>query len=155
MAGLGAALDEARQAAHDVEIALASATQDAKKTDEQVEALEERLASVNTELSDIECKLSEGSHEEEQAERAASEGEAIVREMEVAIEAALARASERRQEVTLQLSVVTEKKVRLARVRERVTSTRGAVERLVRSHGELTSRVARLETELDDVSRQT
>src|SRR5437016_1209055 len=155
MTGLGAALDEARQAAHDAEIALASATKDEKKTDEQIGQLEDRLASVNAELADIEHKLAEGNHEQEEAERAAAEGEEILRETEAAAEGAIARAAEWREEVTKQLSVVTEKKIRLARVREQVASTRGTVERLTRSYAELTSRVARLEEDLDDVARQT
>src|SRR5206468_1446901 len=132
-----------------------SATKDEKKTDEQIAALEDRLASVNAELADIGYKLAEGNHEQEEAERSVAEGEEILRETEGAAEGALARAAEWRQEVTKQLSIVTEKKIRLARVREQVASTRGTVERLARSHGELVGRVARLETDLDDVARQT
>jgi chromosome segregation protein len=60
MSGLGAALDQARQAAHDAEIALVSAEKDQKKTDEQTTSLETRLAAMNAELADIGEKLAEG-----------------------------------------------------------------------------------------------
>jgi chromosome segregation protein len=153
--GLGAALDEARQTAHKAEIALASVTKDEKKTGEQITALEDRLASVNAELADIEHKLAEGGHEQEEAERTVREGEQILAETEVAAEGALARAAEWREEVTKQLSVVTERKIRLARVREQVAGARATAQRLTRSFDELTLRVARLEEDLDDVARQT
>jgi chromosome segregation protein len=155
MTGLGGDLDSARQAAHDAEIALASATKDEKKTDEQITALDERLASVNAELADIELGLAEGSHEQEEAERAVTEGEQVLKETESAAEGAIARAAEWREEVTKQLSVVTERKIKLARVREQVAGARGTAMRLTKSFDELTLRVARLEDDLDDVARQT
>ena len=57
--------------------------------------------------------------------------------------------------VAQQLSVVTDKKVRLARVREQVASTRSTVERLGRSHDELVGRISKLEDELTQISRQS
>ncbi len=155
MSGLGAALDEVRQSVHDAEIALVSAQKDQKKTDEQIVSIEHRLASMNAELADIGQKLAEGGHEQAEAERALKEGEDVVRETEAESETALANASKWREEVAAQLSVVTDKKIRVARVREQLASTRGTIERLGRSHDELMLRVGRLEDELDDLSRQT
>jgi chromosome segregation protein len=155
MSGLGSELDEARQAVHDAEIALASATKDAKKTDEQIRSLDDRLASLLAELAEIGQELTDGDHERSEAERTVSEGELILGETEAAAKGAMARAAEWRAKVSEQLSVVTERKIRLARVREQLASTKGTLERLTRSHEELTARVARLEEDLDEVARQT
>ncbi|HMJ51603.1 MAG TPA: chromosome segregation protein SMC [Polyangiaceae bacterium] len=155
MSGLGSALDQARQATHDAEIALVSAEKDQKKTDEQTTALEERLGAMHAELSDIGEKLAEGGHEQAEAERAFREGHDILHEAEVQAEGALAEAAKWRDQAAAQLSVVTDRKVRLARIREQVASTRGTVERLGRSRDELVGRTAKLEEELDQIARQT
>ena len=130
MNGLGAALDEARQMAHSAEISLVSAQKDEKKTVEQLISLEHRLSSVNVELTDIGQKLAEGGHEQAEAESALREGEAILRDAESETEQKSATAQAWREQVAQQLSVVTNKKVRLARVREQVASTRSTVDRL-------------------------
>jgi len=155
MSGLGATLDQARQKVHETEIALASVQKDEKKTAEQVASAEHRLASVNTELADIGQKLAEGGHEQAEAERALSEGEAVLRQTEAAAKSATATAAKWREQVALQLSVVTERKIRLARVREQVASTRSTAERLGRSGDELAARLARLEQDIDEIARQT
>ncbi|HUR29202.1 MAG TPA: chromosome segregation protein SMC, partial [Planctomycetota bacterium] len=155
MSGLGSALDQARQAAHEAEILLVSAQKDQKKTDEQTASLEVRLAAMNAELADIGEKLAEGGHEQADAERALGEGHDILREAEVEAEGAMAEASKWREQAAAQLSVVTDRKVRLARVREQVASTRATVERLGRSRDELVARTAKLEEELDQIARQT
>jgi chromosome segregation protein len=155
MSGLGTALDQARQAAHQAEIALVSTEKDQKKTDEQTISLEQRLTAMNAELADIGEKLAEGEHEQAEAERVLGEGHDILREAEGEAEGAMAQAATWRQQAAAQLSVVTDRKVRLARVREQVASTRGTVERLGRSRDELMARTAKLEEELDQIARQT
>jgi chromosome segregation protein len=154
MSGLGAALDDARQAAHRAEIALVSAEKDKKSTNEQTSSLDQRLATFNAELADIGEKLAEGSHEQAEAERSLAEGHDVLREAEVEANGAVAEASKWREQAAAQLSVVTDRKVRLARIREQVASTRGTVERLGRSRDELVSRTVKLEEELDQIARQ-
>jgi chromosome segregation protein len=90
-----------------------------------------------------------------EAERALGEGESTLRDAEVEAEGAMASAAKWREQVNAQLSVVTDRKVRLARVREQVASTRGTVERLGRSRDELVSRTAKLQEELEQIARQT
>jgi len=155
MSGLGAALDEARQSAHDAEIALVSAEKDRKKTDEQTASLETRLATMNAELADISEKLAEGGHEQAEAERALAEGQEVLREAEAQAEGAMAEAATWREQAAAQLSVVTDRKVRLARVREQVASTRATVGRLGRSRDELVSRIGKLEEEIHQIARQS
>ena len=155
MSGLGAALDDVRQAAHAAEIAFVSAEKDQKKTDEQTISIEQRLASMNAELADIGQKLAEGGHEQAEAERTLNEGHEILREAEVEAEGAMAEAANWRNQAAAQLSVVTDRKVRLARVREQVASTRGTVDRLGRSRDELMARTTKLEEELQQIARQT
>jgi chromosome segregation protein len=155
MAALGLSLDEARQRAHSAEIALVSAEKDEKKTGEQISSLETRLAAVNAEVTDIADKLAEGDHEQTEAERSLVEGESVLQGAESDAEGAMTSAAKWREQVNAQLSIVTEKKIRLARVREQVASSRGTLERLSRSHDELTARVGKLEEELEDISRQT
>jgi len=155
MSAVGSALDRTRQAAHDAEIALVSAEKDQKRTDEQTTSLEERLRAMNAELAEIGEKLAEGGHEQAEAERALREGHDILREAEVFAEGAMAEAAKWREQAATQLSVVTDRKVRLARVREQVASTRATVERLGRSRDELVARTAKLEEELQQIARQT
>jgi chromosome segregation protein len=155
MAALGLALDEARQKAHHAELALVSAEKDEKKTVEQIGNLETRISTVGAEVADIAEKLAEGGHEQAEAERALAEGESVLREAELESEGAMEQATKWREQVSAQLSVVTEKKIRLARVREQVASTRSTVERLGRSHDELMARVGKLEEELDQIAWQT
>ena len=155
MSALGAALDEARQRLHEAEIALVSLEKDEKRTVEQKASVEQRIESVQNELADIEQSLADGSQEQAEATRAVEEGENILREAEVLTEAAQEHAARWRDQVAAQLLVVTERKVRLARVREQVQGARGTVERLGRSHHELLSRVAKLEEELGNIARQS
>ncbi|HKQ70269.1 MAG TPA: chromosome segregation protein SMC, partial [Polyangiaceae bacterium] len=155
MNGIGGALDEARQTFHEAEIALVSAEKDEKRTAEKIGSVEQRLATVTSELEDIGQKLADGGHEQAQAESTLKEGEATLREAEAEAEGAMATAATWREQAAAQLSVVTDKKIRLARVREQVESIRGTVLRLGRSYEELMSRVSRLEKELDEISVQT
>src|SRR5215471_7256839 len=154
MSQLGASLDQARQRLHEAEIALLSSQKDEKKTCEQLVAIEQRVASVRTEVADIEQSLAEGSLEQAEAARAMEEGAEVLASAETATETAQADAAGWRTRVAEQLSVVTERKVRLARVREQVQAARGTVERLGRSHDELVGRAARLEDELGDIAAQ-
>jgi chromosome segregation protein len=154
MSGLGAALDEARQAAHAAEIGLVSAEKDQKKTDEQNASVEQRLAAMNAELADIGEKLAESGHEQAEAERVLTEGQEILQAAEMESEGATEEAATWREKAAAQLSVVTDRKVRLARIREQVASTRGTVERLGRSRDELMARTSKLEEELVQIARQ-
>jgi chromosome segregation protein len=155
MIGLSAALEHARQSVHAAEIALVSSQKDAKKTDEQLTSLEHRLSASSAELGDIGQKLAESGSEQADAERALREGEEVLREAELEAEGAVATAAAWREQVASQLSIVTDKKVRLARVREQAASTRSTVERLARSHGELVAKVATLTAEIDELTRQS
>jgi chromosome segregation protein len=154
MAALGASLDEARQRLHEAEIALVSSQKDEKKTREQLASIEQRIASQTAELADIERHLAEATQEEADASQALAAGEASLHEAEAATEGALAEAAAWRQKVVDQSAVVTERKVRLARVREQAQGARSTVERLGRSHEELLGRVARLQEELTEIERQ-
>jgi chromosome segregation protein len=150
---LGAALDQARQRHHEAEIALVSLQKDEKRTVEQKANVEQRIAAVENELADIERSLADGSQEQAEAAEALDEGETTLLEAEAQTGAAQEHATGWREKVAEQLAVVTERKVRLARVREQVQGARGTVERLGRSHRELLARVSRLEEELIDIAR--
>ena len=102
-------------------------------------------------------KLAEGGPRAGRSRARADEGEHASATAEAEAEGAIADARPSgASKSPQQLSVVTERKVRLARVREQVAgAARHGVERLDRSPTSSSRRVAQLEEELEDVARQT
>ena len=154
-AELGAALDRARNEAHQSELAHVTTEKDLRRTEDQLAASLRRLDSLSTELGDLEDRLAEAADEESDARVALEEGQSELDEAQGAVEGAESIANGWRERVAAQLSLVTEHKVRLARMREQAAGVRGTVERLGRSVEELSSRIARLDDELVELAGQT
>ncbi len=154
MTQLGGALEEARQRAHEQEIAFVSAQKDLKRAEEQLASIERRTATITSELVETRQALAEGDHEYTEAGSALEQGEQAVRQAEQEAETATLTASEWRSQVSAQLAIVTEHKVKLARIREQVASAKATSDRLGRSENELRTRISRLEEELGDCAHQ-
>ncbi len=148
-----AALDAARQRAHQVEISLVTAEKDHRRAEEQLASADRRAGAVAHERDEMSRVLAEAGHERTEAERALTEGRAEREQAELGVADATATALAWREKVAVQLAIVTERKVRLARVREQLAGTRGTLDRLARSIAELTQRVERLEEELVTTAR--
>jgi chromosome segregation protein len=145
---VGAALDKARQDAHQHEIAHVAAEKDLRRAEDQFTNAIRRIESIAGDVQDIEDKLADAADEESDARAALESGEAELNEAKEALEGAEMIAADWRERVSAQQSVVTEYKVRLAQIHEQTQGTRTTVDRLSRSIDELSTRGERLEAEL-------
>ncbi|WP_437939988.1 chromosome segregation protein SMC [Sorangium sp. So ce341] len=144
---VGTALERARSEAHEGELALVTAEKDLRRAEEQLAAAQKREGVVRSELEDLADNLDAGGSEQQAARDKLAAGRAAREAAAAGLEHAEQVAAEWRERVLGQQSVVTERKVKLARVRERATAARGTIERLTRSCSELEGRIARLDQE--------
>jgi chromosome segregation protein len=151
---VGTALDRARSEAHQGELALVTAEKDLKRAEEQLAANDKRRVTVAGELEELTAALERASEEEEGARSSLESGKATREEAKNVLEHAEALAADWRERVLGQQSIVTERKVRLARVRERANAARGTVERLRRSCDELRARIGKLDEEATENARE-
>ncbi|WP_437534386.1 chromosome segregation protein SMC [Sorangium sp. So ce726] len=144
---VGTALERARSEAHEGELALVTAEKDLRRAEEQLAAAQKREGVVRSELEDLADNLDAGGSEQQAARDKLEAGRAAREAAAAGLDHAEQVAAEWRERVLGQQSVVTERKVKLARVRERAAAARGTVERLTRSCNELRGRIARLDQE--------
>ncbi len=148
------ALERARQAAHQSELALVHAEKDLRAAEGELEGHRHRLEALATEMEEVARHLAEA-----EAERAASQ-ETLERsreelaQLEGLIVEAEARATEWREQVRAQQQAVMDRKVALAGAREKLTAARGTLQRLARSEAELAERARRLDGELEAGARE-
>lgn len=147
------ALDSARQGAHAGELAHVQAEKDLARTRSEHERALRREVALARELSELLSKIEENNLEEVEVRSRlgalTSQGEATQYELARAQETAdLAH-----QKVVAQSSLVTERKVRLAQIREQVESARVASERLTASIVDSETRAQRLDQELTEAAR--
>jgi chromosome segregation protein len=147
MTEVGTALDRARTEAHQGELSLVTAEKDLKRAEDQIAHADKRRAVVEHELEELGLALDHAGGEHDAARQKLDVGQAAREEAQAALEHAEVLASEWRERVLGQQSVVTERKVRVARVRERAAAMRGTVERLRRSVDELRGRIQKLDEE--------
>jgi len=153
IAELSAAVDKARSEAHESEIAALTAEKDLRRAEEQMAAAQKRRSVVQRDLEEIVGALENAGGEQEEARERLEEGKRDREACAGQLETSEMLAAEWRERVIVQQSVVTERKVRLARVRERATSTRSTVERIARSCDELSNRIAKLDAERTECAR--
>ena len=144
---VGTALERARTEAHQGELALVTAEKDLRRAEDQIQHADKRREQVEHDLEELTEGLERARGEHEAAQSKLEGGQQQRDEAHAALEHAEMLASEWRERVLGQQSVVTERKVRLARVRERATSMRGTVERLRRSVDEVKARIHKLDQE--------
>lgn len=147
IADAGAGLERARSEAHQSELGLLTAEKDLKRAEEQLAAAHKRRGVVEQELEDLRDNLDVAGGEQEVARERLDAGRRALEAAQGGLEHAEQVAAEWRERVLAQQSVVTDRKVRLARVRERASAARSTVERLARSCEELAGRIARLDQE--------
>jgi len=149
-----AAIDAARNEAHDAEIAIVKADKDLRRHGEERERVEARIEKLTSDMEALDLLLEEAGDEETQARQEIESARAAQAESIGAQEAADAICQSRREAVDAQVSRVSDVRVRAARARERAESDRGAVSRLGRSIQELASRRDRLRGDVLAGARQ-
>mgnify|MGYP000921826240 CR=1 FL=1 len=149
------ALERARQDAHQSELALVHAEKDLRAAESAVEGHVTRLATLATEIEDLDRALAEAGEEKCAAEEILGAARAELEVVAARIVEAEAAASSARDAVHAQRVLVTDRKVALAGAREKLTAARGTLQRLSRSEAELGERKKRLDSELETGARET
>jgi len=150
---VGTALDRARQFAHEGELAFVTAEKDLARTQGDMERIDARLQAVALEFSEVDRILAEGADTEAQCRA----GLDTLRSELAHAATALAKAEETaqgwRERVAGQSTLVTERRVRLAQVREQSGAAKREAERIESSLAELSVRHQALEQELTDAAQ--
>lgn len=152
LAESSAALDRARQEAHEGELAHVSAEKDLARTTEQIERLENRQSVIDIDLQDLERRLAESESAIDACSQELDTLAAQQRQLNTSLEQADLLVYEWRERVSVQSATVTERKVRLAQVREQVESARSALDRISQSVADLDTRSRRLAVEADEAA---
>jgi chromosome segregation protein len=139
-----ASLERARQEAHQGELAHVTAEKDLAATREQLMRATLRRDAAQVDLTDIEKKLEDCSAEAEVGSVSLDELHVEVRRLNDELNQANEQAAEWRERVAAQSSTVTERKIRLAQVKEQIGAARAALERSERSLMDLDTRSRRL-----------
>ena len=148
MAETQAALDSARNQAHQGELALLTAEKDLRSSQAQLEAIRRRLTTLLSELEDLTHALAEAGSERDDAQRVLDEARGVLEDVTARMDEAEVCAASWREQVDTQRRRVVELKVHLAGTREKLSAARGTLHRLARSTEELSERGRRLEEEL-------
>ena len=143
-----AALDRARQRAHSDELALVTAERDLRASQQQLESTRKRLETLSAEMEDLSAQLLEAGHERDEAQRVLDETRAAFEEKNGVLGDAEGVAASWREQAEARRQVVTERKVKRAGAREKLSAATGTLQRLARSTEELSERARRLNEEL-------
>lgn len=150
---LETALEQARQKAHAGELAHVAAEKDLVQTRSELERVERREQVIEVEMEQL---------RQTQEDALLSEGECVaqleeLRQQVDRARAQLAEAEERaaswREKAALQASLVTERKIRLAQVKEQTEATRASLQRIGIQLEELQVRADSLDREAEEAAR--
>ncbi len=142
------ALDRARQQAHKDELSLVTAEKDLRACQQQLESTRKRLETLCAEMEDLSEQLLEAGYERDGAQAVLDEARSVLEERQAGLGDAESVAASWREQVDARRHVVTERKVRRAGAREKLTAATGTLQRLARSTEELGERARRLNDEL-------
>ncbi len=142
---IGTMLERARNEAHQTDIAFLGAEKDQKRSDDQLANVQKRLAVVRAQALELAEKIAIAKGDHERAESGLTELRSEGKELEGSVETAEQVAEQWRTEVTKQQSIVTERKVLLAQIRERTSSVKQTADRLAKSCEEMRQRIERLD----------
>jgi len=151
---LETSLERARQEAHEGALAHVTAEKDLAQTLTDQERVGRRQETIQLELEELEDAAqdtaiteSECSQEIDEVRLRAEQAEAMAQEAEI-------RVASWRERVSVQAGLVTERKVRLAQVKEQTEAVRSSIERIAAQLNELSERQTRLTVEADQTAQQ-
>ncbi|MBK8169895.1 MAG: chromosome segregation protein SMC [Sandaracinaceae bacterium] len=143
-----AALESARNAAHENEIALVKAERDVHAAEENATRTRARIETIGVDADELTHSLAAASDEESAAREEITSAHLALRDAEEALVGCEEMNRERRAAVDAQTLVVTEVRVRAAQAEERAQGDRNTVGRLDRSIDELSVRSERVKSEV-------
>jgi chromosome segregation protein len=150
---VGTALDRARKFAHEGELAHVTAEKDLARTRGDIERIEARLGAVVRELEELDRSLEQAALAEEESLRTMDATGAELTRAKHDLSDKEETAADWRERVANQSSLVTERKVRLAQVREQAGAARKEAERVTAALVELDQRDEKLRVELTEAAR--
>ncbi len=146
------ALDHARQEAHEGELAHVHAEKDLHRTQEAVAHSRRRLDNIGIEITELDTLLEQTTTDESACQGELDSSRAELEHLHQELARAEDRAMAWRERVETQSSLVTERKVRLAQVREQAEAARATLEKVEMACADLETRGSRLEVELTDAA---
>ncbi len=149
---VGTALERAREQAHVGELAHITAEKDLARAVNEIERAEARIAKLGGELTDIDAALAQAAVLEGESRAQLDALRTQLDHLNQDLARAESTAAAWRERVATQLSLVTERKVRLAQVKEQVEAARAALERVANALVELEARGTKLDEELNEAS---
>ena len=144
----GTALDIARQSEHRGEIALVGAEKDLRSGEGELQRTRARLENLVAELQDLAERLAEAEGEQSSARADLETAREEQHLLEGEVEDAQRDAETQREELEARRQIATDRKINVARAKEKTRGLEGALERLSRSANELIERERRLHEEL-------
>jgi chromosome segregation protein len=145
LAKLREALDQAKSQAHHAEIAMVTSQQDLRRLEQQLLLTSKRRHEVSDELGELEAHAAVAHNQEHTTRQALDEARSARDRISGDLEQAEERDVLARDGLARQQALVTERKVQLASVRERVQSVKSALDRVEAQHAELAERIDELE----------
>ena len=152
LAEVGTALEKARQFAHEGELAHVTAEKDLARTSGDIARIEARRATVALELEELDRALLEGTRAEAECRAELDTATAELTSVGLTLTRAEETAASWRERVAAQSTLVTERRVRLAQVREQSGAARESALRIQTALGELTARSSVLQQELTEAA---
>jgi chromosome segregation protein len=152
IAELDTAIERARQFAHEGELLHVTAEKDLARAKGDVERCALRLAALGNELGDIDRSIEEATRQDGESRTELDALKSRLEHVEHDLAKAEATATGWRERVAAQAALVTERKVRLAQVREQAGAARQSSERVETALAELRERDERLRQELHDAA---
>ncbi|MGC4088696.1 MAG: chromosome segregation protein SMC [Polyangiaceae bacterium] len=146
------ALDRARQEAHQGELAHVTAEKDLARTQAEIARVEKRLGAIVGELGELARTLQEAESTEAESRVQLDSIRAELEQLQHSLARAEDNAAAWRERVAAQSSLVTERRVRLAQVKEQLGAARAGRERVEAGLAEVEARVQRLSVELDEAA---
>ncbi|NRA35711.1 MAG: chromosome segregation protein SMC [Polyangiaceae bacterium] len=148
MTEVGTSLDQARQGVHESEMAHVTTTKDLANAQNNADRLQRRMGSLDNEGGQLDERIEQSTNSEKQFRETLDTDKVRLAEFEVQLRKALENLHEHREKTAAQAAMVTERKVRLAQVREQVEAARSARQRVASSTKDLDWRSERLNKEL-------
>jgi chromosome segregation protein len=150
---LETALDRARKAAHEGELAHVTTEKDLARVGSEMERVAARQRAIEGELERLRQSVEESTIAEAESRAQLDELRAHLEQAQGSLAHAEERATGWRERVQAQAALVTERKVRLAQVKEQTEAARVALERVTSQLEDLTTRTTRLEEEAEEAAR--
>ena len=148
MSELGTSLDRARQGAHEGELAHVTAEKDLARNADEIARVRTRLGRIDYELSEVDRAIAETTAGETSSRAELDELRAQLEQVRQSLNEAETNAATWKERTAAQAALLTERKVRLAQVREQMEAARAAHDRVTASIAEFASRTRRLDEEM-------